>query len=146
MTTGSYNTWEYLDAISHTIGNFTIVNNIDDSEVSDESGEEDNIVTINQNNCVVCLTLRTTDLICIRCRHANYCTECTKKIEEFEHACAVCRIPIEEAFKSTQISVFSFELSLNYQYSSSKLLNLLIFYTFSVFFISLVSGLFDIYE
>ena len=76
LTTGSYNTWEYLEAISHTIGNVTIVNNIDDSEESDESGEEDNIVTNIQNNCVVCLTPRTSTWIFFPCR--QQLTTCLK--------------------------------------------------------------------
>ena len=98
LTTGSYNPREYLEAISHTIGRVTTVNHTDYSDESNESDEE-NIVTDNQNSCVVCLTIRTTIWIFLPCRHANCCAECAKRIEELGDPCPICRTQIETSFQ-----------------------------------------------
>ena len=63
LTEGSYTPKEYLNAITHTIGKVNAVN----TEYSDESVEEESIETTNQNNCVVCLTIRITTWVCVSC-------------------------------------------------------------------------------
>ena len=61
LTEGSYTPREYLNAITHTIGKVNAVNT-EYSDESDKSVEEESIETTNQNNCVICLTIRITTL------------------------------------------------------------------------------------
>ena len=92
-----------MEAISHTIGRVTTVNHTDYSEESNESDEE-NIVTDNQNSCVVCLTIRTTTWIFLPCRHANCCAECAKRIEEKEIPVQSVVLRSKQVFKYLLIS------------------------------------------
>ena len=95
LTEGSYT---YLNAITHTIGKVNALNT-EYSDESDESAEEESIETTNQNNCVVCLTIRITTCVFLPCKHASFCTDCTKRIEELGHPCPICRTPIENSFQ-----------------------------------------------
>ena len=98
FTTGIYTPWQYLKAISHTIGNLGKIS-ITYSDYSDVSETEEELPPNNNNKCVVCLTHRTTTWIFLPCRHAHCCTECTRIIEESGRLCPICRSPIENSFQ-----------------------------------------------
>ena len=96
LTTGSYTPWEYLNAISQTIGSFSAI----ETELSDCSDESEVDVGSDRDNiCVVCLSPRETTWIFLPCRHAQCCNECSKKIKELGKPCPVCRTPIESSFQ-----------------------------------------------
>ena len=81
LSCGDYNPMEFLDAISHTIGNIKSqeIDFTSDSEYSDEEFTES---TVESNQCVICLAHRTATWVFMPCRHATCCTECSQTIEE----------------------------------------------------------------
>ena len=98
LSDGEYNPWEYLKAISHTIGRInTNANGLsDDSEYSDDEvtstpGEE--------NKCVVCLESRNATCIFLPCRHANCCPGCSQRIKDLGQSCPTCRSNIQDMFQ-----------------------------------------------
>ena len=98
---GCYTPWEYINAVSQTIGNIRDVQGevefsdcSEDSETDDIDGDDNT-----HQNCVVCLNSRTSTWIFLPCRHAQCCMECCKKIEELGQSCPVCRSPIESSFE-----------------------------------------------
>ena len=98
LSDGDYTPWQYLKAISHTIGNITCETS---TLVSNDSEDSEEIIEPTPENsiCVVCLAPRTTTWIFLPCRHANCCTECSKIIEDLEQPCPVCRTVIENRFQ-----------------------------------------------
>ena len=85
---GAYTPWEFIQAISHTIGH--INGNITDDTLSSSDSEDENEENIlSRNSCVVCLSIRTATWIVMPCRHANCCTDCSARIFELGH-CAQC--------------------------------------------------------
>ena len=92
---GAYNPWEFIQAISHTIGHIDADISYDTSSDSSESEE----IVLSGNTCVVCLTVRTATWIFMPCRHANCCTECSERISELGQPCPVCRSEIENMFQ-----------------------------------------------
>ena len=94
---GKCTPWEYLESISHTIGNRKFQDNFLSSD-SEPEGESDEIDTT-ENKCIVCLSLRTTTWIFMPCRHACCCRECSERLEELEQPCPVCRSTVQSRFQ-----------------------------------------------
>ena len=91
---GRYTPSEYLQAISHTIGNLSSAEELfsSDSDNSEEENVEDEDM---RNICVVCLRTRPETWIFMACRHANCCAECSQSLD----TCPVCRSIIETKFQ-----------------------------------------------
>ena len=77
---GTLTPMEFVQAISHTIGKITIDNTYHSSD--SEYDEDDNESPNEGNNCVVCLSPRTTTWIFMPCRHACCCSSCSQQIEQ----------------------------------------------------------------
>ena len=94
LSEGVYSPWEFLESISFTIGNIKTPDNLalSDTEYSDE---EDSTHASLENSCVVYLLPRTRTWICMPCKHANCCTDCSNIIEELGQPCPVCRSVIQ---------------------------------------------------
>ena len=97
LRNGDIDPWEFIKAISHTIGHMQH----QDTFASSESEDEDEIVdtVITGNSCVVCLLPLLTTWIFMPCRHANCCGDCSERICQFGQTCPVCRSIIEERFQ-----------------------------------------------
>ena len=98
LSVGECSPWEFLQAISYTIGNIKTQNNPSESD-TEYSGEEDNELVSMESVCVVCLLPRTSTWIFMPCRHANYCGDCSHTIEELGQPCPVCRSVIQSRFE-----------------------------------------------
>ena len=96
---GDFTPMEYVQAISHTIGNISIEDSYhsSDSEFSDDASP--NQVLNQANSCVVCLSPRATTWIFMPCRHASCCSSCSQQIIELEQPCPICRSNIETRFQ-----------------------------------------------
>ena len=85
LINGNFTPWEYLEAISSTIGknvnNFGYTDDSEDITDTDNLEVEDNPESTICHNCVICLNRRTSTWIFLPCRHANCCGECSNKIE-----------------------------------------------------------------
>ena len=95
LSDGEFNPWQYLKAISHTIGRVNTDINIPSSE-SEDSDEEDTLVE--ENKCVVCVESRNSTWIFLPCRHANCCPDCSQRIHVLGQSCPTCRANIDEMF------------------------------------------------
>ena len=98
LSDGDYTPWQYLKAISHTIGSiksdYTMISS------DSEDNNEDNIERIVEDiKCVVCLAPRTATWVFMPCRHAICCTECSQTIEDLGQPCPMCRSMIESRFQ-----------------------------------------------
>ena len=89
---------EFIDAISHTIGNIKSqeYDFTSDSEYSDEEFTES---TVESNQFVICLLHRTATWVFMPCRHATCCTKYSQTIEELGQPCPICRTIIESRFQ-----------------------------------------------
>ena len=98
---GTYTPWEFLRAISHTVGHIKADITEDSEEESEESNntDESEKVIQSRNICVVCLSVRTATWIFMPCRHANCCTKCSVRICELGQPCPECRSEIENRFQ-----------------------------------------------
>ena len=69
------NPWQFLEAISHTIGNSYSFSSLtsSDTEYSDNESDE----TPDENKCIV-----TDTWIFMPCRHAGCCTVCSQRIQD----------------------------------------------------------------
>ena len=109
LINGHFTPWEYLEAISNTIGknvndfaypeDCNYSDNSEDFSNSDNSEVEDNSESTRSHNCVICLSPRTSTWIFLPCRHANCCGECSDKIEELGQTCPTCRSSIVDKFQ-----------------------------------------------
>lgn len=95
LSDGEFNPWQYLKAISHTIGMVNTDINIPSSE-SEDSDEED--TPVEENKCVVCPESRNSTWIFLPCRHANCCPDCSQRIQVLGQSCLTCRANIDEMF------------------------------------------------
>lgn len=99
LSVGEFTPWQFLQAISHTIGSVQIQH----SEISEPEDSEDDHEEQYANNpdhlCVVCLLPRTTTWIFMPCRHANFCSDCSHQVIELEQQCPICRSDIESLFE-----------------------------------------------
>ena len=86
---GDFTPMEYVQTISHTIGNIAIDDSYhsSDSEFSDD--ESPNQVLNQANSCVVCLSPRATTWIFMPCRHASCCSSCSQQIIEMGQPCPI---------------------------------------------------------
>ena len=99
LSLGEFTPWEFLQAISHTIGTIPILHiQISDSEDSGDDTEEQNTNT-SERLCVVCLSPRTTTWIFMPCRHANFCSDCSMQVIELDRGCPICRSNIDTRFE-----------------------------------------------
>ena len=96
---GNFTPMEYVQAISHTIGNISIEDSYNSSDSEFSEGESPNDVHTQANSCVVCLSPRATTWIFMPCRHANCCSSCSQQIIELGQPCPVCRANIETRFQ-----------------------------------------------
>ena len=78
LSDGVYNPWEYLKAISHTIGRINTNANVISSD-SEDSDDEVTSTHGEENKCVVCLESRNDTSIFLPCRHANCCPDAVKE-------------------------------------------------------------------
>ena len=103
LINGNFTTWEYLEAISSTIGknvnNFGYTDDSEDITDTDNSEVEDNPESTISHNCVICLNRITSTWIFLPCRHAKCCGECTNKIEELGQTCPTCCSTIVDRFQ-----------------------------------------------
>ena len=99
--TGELTLWQYLNAMSNTIGGaVTLETGIEFSNTNDsDTSEDESENTVVENICVVCLLPRTTTWIFLPCKHANCCAACSYRIEELNQTCPVCRVPIINRFQ-----------------------------------------------
>ena len=95
---GAFTPWEFIQAISHTIGQIS-ADNAEDNLSSNDSEDENEEIVFARNVCVVCLSPRTITWIFMPCRHANCCTECSERIYELGQPCPVCRTEIDNRFQ-----------------------------------------------
>ena len=97
---GEYNPWEYLKAISHTIGRMNTNFKVLPSDF-EESDEEDISTPTprEENKRVVCLESRNATWIFLPCRHANCCRECSQRIQDLRQSCRTCLSNFEEMFQ-----------------------------------------------
>ena len=100
LSEGVYSPWQFIQAISSTIGNIKIVENfaLSDTEYSDEEDTSNTDQSL-ENICVVCLSHRTSTWLFMPCKHANCCTECSNIIEELGQPCPLCRSVIQTRFE-----------------------------------------------
>ena len=108
LVNGNFTPWEYLEAISGTIGkkvnhfvykeDFNYTDNSQDFDDTENLQVEDNSESTS-HNCVICLNPRTSTWIFLPCKHANCCGECSDKIEELGKTCPTCRSPIVDSFQ-----------------------------------------------
>ena len=109
LINGHFTPWEYLEAISNTIGknvndfaypeDCNYSDNSEDFSDTDNLEVEDNSESTRSHNCVICLNPRTSTWIFLPCRHANCCGECSDKIEELGQTCPTCRSSIVDRFQ-----------------------------------------------
>ena len=96
---GVYTLWEFIQAISHTVGNINAGIITDTILLSSDSEDESEEIVLSGNSCVVCLSIRTETWIFMPCRHANCCAECSARILELGQPCPVCRSEIDNRFQ-----------------------------------------------
>ena len=99
--TGELTPWQYLNAMSNTIGGaVTLETGIEFSDTNEsDTSDNESENTVVENICVVCLLPRTTTWIFLPCKHANCCAACSYRIEELNQTCPVCRVPIINRFQ-----------------------------------------------
>ena len=101
LSDGELNPWEFLQSMSHTVGNIKS----QDFPPSSESEFSENEVDQNTNTesvCVVCLCQRNNTWVLIPCRHASFCGYCSERIVTLGQNCPVCRSNIE-----TRLEIFT---------------------------------------
>ena len=91
------NPWQFLKAISHTIGNSYSFSSLtsSDTEYSDNESDE----TPDENKCIVCLEPRTDTWIFMPSRHAGCCTVCSQTIQNLIQSFPICRSNIQNMFE-----------------------------------------------
>ena len=95
LSDGDYDPWQFLEAISHTIGKSYSYSTLtsSDSESSDNESAES---PVEENKCIVCLGQRTTATwVFMPCRHACCCIRCSQRIKDLSQSCPMCRSDIE---------------------------------------------------
>ena len=70
---------------------------------SEDSGDDIDESSTNtpENKCAVCLSMRTT-WIFMPCRHAKFCSECSRRVIELGKTCPICRSNID-----TRLEIFT---------------------------------------
>ena len=93
LSDGELNPWQFLQSISHTVGNMKsqATPSSSESEIEDEGDQNTNTEPV----CVVCLTQRNNTWVFIPCRHASFCGDCSERIVTLGQNCPVCRSNIE---------------------------------------------------
>ena len=127
LWSGAYTPWQYIQAISHTVGSVVTA----ETEFSDIESELENDVAdeITDHTCAVCLTVRTTTWLFMPCRHADCCSACSQRIVDLEQPCPVCRAPIETDFRYLfnylffQLLLFHYIISYSFFIYSTSILH-----------------------
>ena len=92
ISDGKLNTWQFLQWISHTVGNMKATPSSSESEFSEDEGDQN---TNTEPVCVVCLTKRNNTGVFLPCKHASFCGDCSGRIMTLGQNCPVCRSNIE---------------------------------------------------
>ncbi|KAI6659877.1 hypothetical protein LOD99_14217 [Oopsacas minuta] len=94
---GELTPWQYVNAMSNTIGGTSTEIEFSDTDESDTSNSESENPEV-ENICVICLIPRTITWLFLPCKHANCSATCSERIEELNQTCQVCRAPIISRF------------------------------------------------
>ena len=94
LSDGEINPWEFLQAMSHTVGDIKTQDLYPSSE--SELSEDESVQNTNiEHKCDVCFFRRTDTWIFMPCRHASFCGSCSERIVALGQQCPICRSIIE---------------------------------------------------
>ena len=95
LSDGQINPWEFLQSMSHTVGNIKTIPPSSESECSEGEDEDDDQNINTEPICVVCLSQRSNTWVFIPCRHASFCGDCSERIVTLGQNCPICRSNID---------------------------------------------------